>query len=110
MRNSRIGIATTPEQIRRCHPVMRELRPLFQEPEQFVERVLRQQKEGYRLAFLESDGEVCSVAGYRFLDSLFLGKFLYFDDLVACVSNRLTCFCGLLLYLLILPELEHGCA
>ncbi len=74
MRNSRIAIVTTPEQIRRCHPVMRELRPLFQEPEQFVERVLRQHKEGYRLAFLESEGEVCAVAGYRFLESFFFGK------------------------------------
>ncbi len=83
MRNSRIAIATTPEQIRRCHPVIRELRPLFQEPEQFVERVLRQHKEGYQLAFLESEGEVCAVAGYRFLESLFSGKFLYVDDLVA---------------------------
>src|SRR5438045_9228650 len=88
MRNSRIVIATTPEQIRRCHPVMRELRPLFQEPEQFVERVLRQQKEGYRLAFLESAGEVCAVAGYRFLESLFSRKFLYVDDLVARDSDR----------------------
>src|SRR6059058_4087631 len=88
MRNSRIGIATTPEQIRRCHPVMRELRPLFQEPEQFLERVLRQHKEGYLLAFLEAEGEVRAVAGYRFLESLFSGKFLYVDDLVTQAADR----------------------
>jgi len=45
MKNSRITIANTPAQIRRCHPVIRELRPLFQDPEHFVERVLRQQKQ-----------------------------------------------------------------
>jgi len=97
MRSTRITIANTPEEIRRCHLVMRELRPMFHEPEQFVERVLRQQKEGYRLAFLESEGEVCAVAGYRFLESLFSGKFLYVDDLVARESNRSRGFGGELL-------------
>jgi GNAT superfamily N-acetyltransferase len=109
MRNSRVAIATTPEQIRRCHPVMRELRLLFQEPEQFVERVLRQHKEGYRLAFLESEGEVCAVTGYRFLESLFSGKFLYVDDLVAHESNRSRGFGGELLDWLIKQAREHDC-
>src|SRR5204863_1144789 len=109
MRNSRIGIGTTPEQIRRCHPVMRELRPLFQEPEQFVERVLRQQKEGYQLAFLESDGEVCAVAGYRILESLFSGKFLYVDDLVTRESDQSRGFGGQLLDWLIEQARAQGC-
>src|SRR5882672_8234549 len=109
MRNSRIAIATTPEQIRRCHPVMRELRPLFQEPEQFVERVLRQHREDYRLAFLESEGEVCAVAGYRFLESLFSGKFLYVDDLITHERNRSCGFGGQLLDWLIEQAHEHGC-
>src|SRR5438552_7124878 len=83
---------------------------LFQEPEQFVERVLRQQKEGYRLAFLESEGEVCAVAGYRFLESLFSGKFLYVDDLVARESDRSRGFGGELLDWLIKQarELDSG--
>src|SRR5256885_4407300 len=109
MRNSRIAIATTPEQIRRCHPVMRELRPLFQEPEQFVERVQRQRKEGYQLAFVESEGEVCAVAGYRFLESLFSGKFLYVDDLVTRERDRSRSFGGQLLDWLVEQAREHGC-
>jgi GNAT superfamily N-acetyltransferase len=109
MRNSRIAIANTPEEIRRCHLVMRELRPLFHEPEQFVERVLRQQKEGYQLAFLESEGEVCAVAGYRFLESLFSGKFLYIDDLVTRESDRSCGFGGELIDWLIEQAREHGC-
>lgn len=109
MRNSRIAIANTPEQIRRCHLVMRELRPLFYEPEQFIERVVRQQKEGYLLAFLESAGEVCAVAGYRFLESLFSGKFLYVDDLVTGESDRSCGFGGQLLDWLIEQAREHGC-
>src|SRR5438132_117733 len=94
MKNSQITIANTPAQIRRCHPVMRQLRPLFQDPEHFVERVLRQQKQRYLLAFLEFDGEVCAVAGYRFLESLFSGKFLYVDDLVTREGDRSRGFGG----------------
>jgi GNAT superfamily N-acetyltransferase len=109
MRNSRIAIANTPEEIRPCHLVMRELRPLFREPEQFVERVLLQQKQGYQLAFLESEGEVCAVAGYRFLESLFSGKFLYLDDLVTRESDRSCGFGGQLLDWLIEQAREHGC-
>src|SRR5207253_5189685 len=52
MKNSQITIANTPAQIRRCHPVMRQLRPLFQDPEHFVERVLRQQKKDTCWRFL----------------------------------------------------------
>jgi GNAT superfamily N-acetyltransferase len=109
MSSSRITIANTPEEIRRCHLVMRELRPLFHEPEQFVERVLRQQKEGYQLAFLESEDEVCAVAGFRFLESLFSGKFLYVDDLVTRESDRSCGFGGQLLDWLIEQAREHGC-
>jgi GNAT superfamily N-acetyltransferase len=109
MKKSRIAIADTPEEIRRCHSVMRELRPLFQDPEQFVERVLRQQKEGYRLAFLESENEVRAVAGYRFLESLFSGKLLYVDDLVTRESDRSRGFGGDLLDWLIEQAREQGC-
>src|SRR6266480_1715445 len=104
-----IALAKTAQEIRRCHPVMRELRPLFQEQEQFVERVLRQQKEGYQLAFLESDGEVCAVAGYRVLESLFSGKFLYVDDLVTREGDRSRGCGGQLLDWLIEQARTQGC-
>jgi len=109
MRTSRIAIANTPEEIRRCHLVMRELRPLFPESEQFVDRVVRQQKEGYRLAFLESEDEVCAVAGYRILESLFSGKFLYVDDLVTRESDRSRGFGSELLDWLVEQARRHGC-
>ena len=109
MKNSRITIANTPAQIRRCHPVMRELRTQFTNPEKFIERVLRQQKQGYLLAFLEYDGEVCAVAGYRFLESLFSGKFLYVDDLVTREGGRSRGFGAELLDWLLKQAREHGC-
>ena len=88
---------------------MRELRPLSQDPEKFAERVQRQQTQGYQLAFLESDGEVCAVGGYRFLESLFSGKFLYVDDLVTRESDRSRGFGGKLLDWLIEQAREHNC-
>jgi GNAT superfamily N-acetyltransferase len=109
MTSSRTAIANTPEEIQRCHLVMRELRPLFQEPDQFVERVLRQQKEGYQLAFLEFENEVRAVAGYRILESLFSGKFLYVDDLVTRESDRSRGFGGELLDWLVEQARAHGC-
>jgi len=109
MTKPRIAIAQTPEEIRRCFEVMRELRPLFQYPEQFLARVLRQQKEGYQLAYLESEGDVCAVAGYRFLESLFSGKFLYVDDLATCERHRSRGFGGQLLDWLIEQARLHGC-
>src|SRR6266513_2944854 len=109
MINSRTALATTPDEIRRCHAVMRELRPHFEDAEKFVERVTRQQKEGYLLAFLEAEGEVRAVAGYRFLESLFSGKFLYVDDLVTRESDRSRGFGGELLDWLIEQAREQGC-
>ena len=76
-----VSLATTREAIRRCFPVMAELRPQLAEAE-FVERVQRQQREGYQLAFLTDKKAVKAVAGYRFSESLSWGKFMYVDDLV----------------------------
>ena len=109
MTNSRIAIANTPEEIRRCHPVMRELRTHIAGEQEFVDRVQRQQREGYQLAFLESGGEVCAVAGYRFLESLFSGKNLYVDDLVTRAADRSRGFGGELLDWLIAEALKQGC-
>jgi GNAT superfamily N-acetyltransferase len=109
MKNSSISIAATPEAIRRCHPVMRELRTHLHNAERFVERVQRQQKGGYLLAFLESEGEVRAVAGYRYLESLFSGRFLYVDDLVTREIDWSQGYGGQLFDWLIEQAREHGC-
>ena len=62
---TRIDVARTERQIRRCFPVMKFLRPALSEDE-FAERVRRQMKTcGYTLAYLEDGGRVKSVAGFR---------------------------------------------
>ena len=109
MSTPHIAVAKTPEEIGRCHSVMRELRSHFDDVDKFVERVERQQHEGYLLAFVEADGEVRAVAGYRFLESLFSGKFLYVDDLVTRSTDRSGGFGGQLLDWLIEQARAHGC-
>ena len=109
MKTSHIVMAKTPEQIRRCFPVMRELRPHFDDPEKFVECVVRQQRDGYLLAYLEAGNEIRAVAGYRFLESLFSGKFLYVDDLVTRAADRSCGFGGRLFDWLVDQARQHGC-
>lgn len=97
MMSVRIRVANTPDLIRKCYPVMRELRTHILSEQEFVERVLRQQKQGYQIAFVEADGEVRAVAGYRLLESLFSGKNLYVDDLVTREADRSRGYGGKLL-------------
>jgi GNAT superfamily N-acetyltransferase len=110
MRNTRIAVADTAEEIRRCYPVMRELRTHLADESEFVERVARQQKQGYQLSFLESDGEVRAVAGYRFLESLFSAGNLYVDDLVTRNSDRSCGYGGQLLDWLVTQARANNCA
>ena len=109
MKSARISAANTPEVIRQCYPVMRELRTHITSEQEFVDRVLRQQKQGYQLAFLEAEGEVRAVAGYRLLESLFSGKNLYVDDLVTRDADRSRGYGGELLDWLIDQARLNNC-
>jgi len=83
----KISLASTPEQIGRCASVMRQLRPHIKASD-FAARVLKQRKEGYQLVFLEVDGVIRTVAGFRVLNLLFSGRTLYVDDLVTRDADR----------------------
>lgn len=91
---TRVALATTEEEIARCHPVMQELRPHRNNSSEFVAQVQRQQREGFELAFVEAEGEVRAVAGFRMMELLFSGKTLYVDDLVTRESDRSRGFGG----------------
>jgi GNAT superfamily N-acetyltransferase len=80
-------LAETPEEIRRCFAVMSQLRPHVTAAE-FVPRVEAQRKQGYRLAFIEDQGEVVAVGGYRVMEVLASGRTMYVDDLVTDGSRR----------------------
>ena len=83
----RLAVAETDADIARCASVMIELRPHLA-GQDFTAIVRRQEKGGYRLAFLEDQNEIIAVAGYRFMDTLGCGKILYVDDLVTRAADR----------------------
>ena len=83
-----VHLATTPESIARCFPVMHELRTALNNSEEFVALVQQQQAEGFQLAFLERDGEVVTVTGFRVQHMLVSGLTMYVDDLVTGKAFR----------------------
>ena len=106
---SQIRVAQMDEELLRCFPVMVELRPHLKR-EEFVERVRRQECEGgYRVAFVEDDGEVRCVAGYRLSEGLMWGKFLYVDDLVTAARDRSRGFGEQLMAWLMEQARQAGC-
>ena len=105
---SEIFLASDSAQIERCCDVMRELRPQV-DAASFTERVLVQQKQGFQLAYVQSGGEIRSVAGFRITETLFAGRTLYVDDLVTRATDRSRGFGGQLFDWLINYAIAHGC-
>ena len=103
-----IHVAAGEEEIRRCFPVLKQLR-LHLDESAMVRQVMRQQAQGYFLAFLESESEVRSVAGYRFLENLASGKLMYVDDLVTDLEDRSRGFGQMLFDWLVAEARNNGC-
>jgi GNAT superfamily N-acetyltransferase len=82
-----VRVAESDAEIERCFAVMHQLRPALVAGE-FVGRIRMQEAEGYRLAFLEDEGSVVSVAGFRLMTVLWSGRTLYVDDLVTDEEAR----------------------
>lgn len=83
----RVYLAETATEIARCFAVMAYLRPHLVADE-FVARVKAQQAQGFQLAYLESEGVVVAVAGFRIMEMLATGRTLYVDDLVTDETRR----------------------
>ena len=103
-----IALASSDAEISRCFPVMQQLR-LHLVVTGFVERVRRQTQEVYRLAYLDDEGEIRSVAGFRIQEMLAWGKILYVDDLVASDSDRSRGYGGQLFDWLVEHGRANGC-
>jgi GNAT superfamily N-acetyltransferase len=108
MSSTNIRLATSEQDIRRCYPTLHQLRPNYSEAA-FVEQVKKQIPGGYQLAFIELDGTVHAVAGFRYLESLAWGTFLYVDDLVSGDAVRGQGFAGKLMDWLIQRARTAGC-
>lgn len=70
-------------EIAACYDLMRQLRPHLASPEEFAIRWKRQTESGYRLFAVWSDATPRALAGFRLMENLIHGRFLYVDDLVS---------------------------
>jgi len=62
--------------------LMRVLRPHLTHLDAYVDQLARQTGQGYRLLAAWDGEQVVGLAGYRELENLLYGRFLYVDDLV----------------------------
>ena len=84
-----IKIAESDAELARASDVLLELRPAFTK-DALIAQIKAQQQSGYRVAYLESAGEVLCVAGFVVGTKLAWGKHLYVDDLVTAERHRST--------------------
>lgn len=108
MADATIAIAADRTELERCYPVMHQLRTALT-LEEFVQRVQLQQAEGYSLAFLEHEGQVVALAGFRLMNVLWSGKTLYVDDLVTDARQRSRGFGEQMMRWLEQHAREQGC-
>lgn len=88
LETTEVQLATDPEQIRDCYNIMHQLRPHLASEQAFIEQVQRQINEGYHLAYIQDDGGIKALAGFRFLEFLAWGKVIYIDDLISDAATR----------------------
>lgn len=74
--------------VRACFHVMRQLRPQLRTPEDLLANVALQSTQGYRLLAAWDESRPLALAGYRRVDNMIHGRFLYVDDLIADETAR----------------------
>ena len=82
-----IKIAETRDELVACYEIVHELRGHLSVDE-YLAMLDVMHGEGYRLAFLEVDGEVVCCAGFHMQSTLFMGRYMYVDDLVTGAAHR----------------------
>ena len=82
-----VKLAHTDAAIAACYPVLVQLRPEIEQHD-FPTRVRRQMAQGYELACVLDAGTPVAVAGFRYLENLAWGRFLYVDDLITDADRR----------------------
>lgn len=82
-----VQLAETDAQILGCFATLSQLRPHLK-PEAFLAQIHRQQRDGYRLAFIEAENRAIAVAGFYISECLASGRFLYVYDLVVDEAVR----------------------
>lgn len=72
----------TPADQHASFDLMRVLRPHLSDPDAYVAQLSRQTRQGYRLLAISNGQGMVGLAGYRELENLIYGRFIYVDDLV----------------------------
>lgn len=107
---SQIAVANSDAELKSCFPIMQGLRPHLTSPEEFIQRVGRQRQQySYQLAYLEDEGQIKAVAGFRISECLSAGKFLYVDDLTTAETERSKGYGEQLIQWLIDHARQHNC-
>src|SRR5262249_23227184 len=84
MNGGEVKEAVAGADIRRLYPVICVLRPHIASADDLVAGAERQRKQsGWRLIYVEDEGEPVAAASFRISEWLAWGKALYVDDLVA---------------------------
>ena len=87
--NMEVRLLQTEDELETVAPVLLQLRPQF-DLKGLVTRIKMQQKKGYKLAYVVSDGKILCVAGFVTGYKLAWGKHIYIDDLVTHKKYRST--------------------
>ena len=82
-----VRLAESDADLERISAVLLELRSTFNR-ETLIAQIKRQSESGYKVAYVESDGQVVCVAGFVIGTKLSWGKHVYVDDLVTAERHR----------------------
>jgi GNAT superfamily N-acetyltransferase len=87
--NMEVKLVQSEDELKAVAFVLLQLRPQF-DLNGIVTRIKAQQKNGYKLAYVVSDGKVLCVAGFVTGYKLAWGKHIYIDDMVTHEKHRST--------------------
>lgn len=82
-----IKIAETEDELVACYAIVHELRDHLSLDE-YLAMLGVMHGEGYKLAYLQVDEQVVCCAGFHMQTTLFMGKYMYVDDLVTGAAHR----------------------
>lgn len=86
--SKRIFVVKSGEDLKRCYPVMKELRPHLSFEDYISIYDESHKNDGYEIIAIEDHEQILAVMGYRFLSDYVRGRHVYIDDLVASEKVR----------------------
>ncbi len=79
--------AISDEDILKCWEPVAALRPHLKK-ENYLAQTREMVEEGYRMIFIEEDGQAIAFCGYRNMNMFYSGKIIYIDDLGTLTDHR----------------------